>query len=700
MNKFLRSIQNEIVIIVFAFICFHFLWYDPYSMKWDMSEQYLPWRYFIGKCLQNQTLPFWNPFQNGGYPTFADPQSAIWYYPSWLIGSIVGYKMNIVELEVLGFIILSGLGFYRLATKIGYTKKSSLLVSSAYMCSGFIVGNAQHMTWIAAAAWIPWLFYYYLSIRKEIINYYLAWFLIILYLYLSSSYPAFIIVTTYIIFIDQLVLFIRSNQKINFITRRIIFTLLCIIISIPILYSIFISKDYFSRGDGITLFKALQHPFSWQSMLSFVAPFSSFKNTALFNTDISMSNAYVGIFTILLFTTSLFWTKTKRSLLWLGLLILFLIIGFGEQTPLRAWLYHYLPGFNLFRFPALFRLFSIIFLLLYIAEQFDYFIHNFDTYKQKFRFVIIIFLLVFTGILVFNIQSWHPFQVLSLTTLEKSFNNTNFYQHLTFQLSIQCIIIVLIVLLRTKKLFNQYILIIFLLDLFISVRLNAMATMVVGTKSKQIDEVITKAPKKIIIPIIQKLNSVTDQRYEYRWPLNWNMNCYFGEIAIDGYNPFVLKTFNSLSDSKLRDSIWENAWFYTPNSIVYSDTPQALNSRMAWQLNPKKHDTLFLQAASNIQVKEFKPNKIVLDYTSDSTSALVLAQNPFPGWSASIDQNPVEITIVNFSQQLIHLKEGRHTVIWKFENQILNYILYIHMFLFVALLGFASLKSFQSSRKN
>ena len=81
MNKHIKLNLNYFIIIVFALICYQFLWLQPFSMKWDLAEQYLPWRYFLGKSLQNGEIPFWNSFQLGGYPTFADPQSGFWYYP-------------------------------------------------------------------------------------------------------------------------------------------------------------------------------------------------------------------------------------------------------------------------------------------------------------------------------------------------------------------------------------------------------------------------------------------------------------------------------------------------------------------------------------------------------------------------------------------------------------------------------------------
>jgi len=42
------------------------------SLKWDVMDCYLPWRYHVGECLQNGIFPFWNPYTHCGYPIHAD----------------------------------------------------------------------------------------------------------------------------------------------------------------------------------------------------------------------------------------------------------------------------------------------------------------------------------------------------------------------------------------------------------------------------------------------------------------------------------------------------------------------------------------------------------------------------------------------------------------------------------------------------
>lgn len=692
MNKILRNNFQILFILFFGLICYYFLWLNPFSMKWDLAEQYLPWRHFLGKSLLNETIPFWNPFQLGGYPSYADPQSGFWYYPTWVIGMLFGYSMRVIELEVLALIILAGIGFYKLLLKLEVHKNTALLFSISYMCSGFIVGNAQHLTWISASAWLPWLFYHYLYIRNDIKNLNTIWFLIVLYLFISSSYPAFAIVSAYLMFFDQVILFLKSKQKLYFLIHKSLLLFLIIIVLFPIIYSLDTSIDYFSRGDSLSLKKVLQHPFSWQSLLSLIAPFASFKNPELFKTDISMSNAYIGIFPIIIILLSFINASIKKNSSWLLLAFLFLLVGFGEQTPLRAILYEYLPGFNLFRFPALFRLFFIISILIYSAKQYE----SINFYSKKSIYLLISILSVLIVSIILNLNSWHPFQITSLTKLYKEFETTTFIQHIIYQFAFLSIFILLIIWIVAKKKSVNFIILLCCIELLISVRLNAMATMVLETRTVEVDQLISSAPETFVTPNNSPLVNNIDQNYEYRWPLNWNMNCYFGQIAIDGYNPFVLKTFNSLSDSKLKDSIWKNGWYYLVDSILICDTPNSINSNDAWvDINTPRNFNSTHESSTHSEISNinFSPTKFQFDINSEKGSNVVFAQNPYYGWKSFIDEQETEITTVNFAHQLIQVPKGKHKVKWVFDDKTLKFILLSHIIIFSVLLLFVSFKN-------
>ena len=647
MKKINYKIDYHIILLIlFVLVTYHFMWYNPYSMKWDMAEQYLPWRFFISKSINNGSFPFWNPYQLGGYPTFADPQSGVWYYPTWVISLLFGYTMSIIQLEILFALVFGCIGFYKLSKSLNFSKSISSILAISYISSGFIVGNAQHLTWIYAAVFIPWLIYYYIQFRTTLKKLSLLPFLIINYFFLSSSYPAFAIIFYYIIGIDQLILFIKDLDKFEFIKQRIIWLLLFMLTTLPISYSVISSSEYFSRGSGITLERALQHPFSINSTLSFLFPFSTFKNPDFFKTDLSMANGYFGLLGFLFLIFGCVRKLKKNEILLIGLSTLFLLLSFGSETPLRELFYNYLPGFNLFRFPSLFRLFFIITSLLFVGYTIQYIV-NFNKWKD-YRLFLSLLLLLSILILILNNS-----EVVHVNNLE----NFSFLQHIYFQLIIHSALLMILII--NKKLNLYYLFFVIAIDMFVSVNLNSHASMVLDIKSEQVDNLIKNKDQIINVPSTTPLISHIDQSYQYRWPLNWNMNCYFGEIATDGYNPFVLKTFNNLSESKIRDSIWTKPFYYLSN-----------------------------EENTSTEIISFKPDNIQLKIYTDTNNILTIAQNPYPGWSVYVNNKKSEIFISNISHQSVKIQKGENIIEWKYSNSVINNLFILHLLILLALLTY------------
>src|SRR5689334_9352653 len=51
----------------------------------DIHELFYPWYLHVQRALTQGRIPFWDPYQFGGYPFLSNPQVALFYPPSWLI---------------------------------------------------------------------------------------------------------------------------------------------------------------------------------------------------------------------------------------------------------------------------------------------------------------------------------------------------------------------------------------------------------------------------------------------------------------------------------------------------------------------------------------------------------------------------------------------------------------------------------------
>ncbi len=105
-------------------------------------------------------LAQWNPTFGAGRPVGADPLTAMWYPPSFLV-HILSLRDYFLAL-MLGHLMLAGAGMLVVARRVaGLAPGAALLAAVAFELSPRMLGHlgAGHLTMIQAVAWLPWLLY-------------------------------------------------------------------------------------------------------------------------------------------------------------------------------------------------------------------------------------------------------------------------------------------------------------------------------------------------------------------------------------------------------------------------------------------------------------------------------------------------------------------------------------------------------------
>lgn len=123
----------------------------------DELLYYLPSRTFLHETLRAGFWPFMNPWVGLGRPYLADPQSAVFYPPTWLFGvmpPIQAYPVLLWAHYSLAFY-----GMYRLLRAQGCYPRDSVFGATAFALSGFLLGHRAHFTMICAVAWAPFVFW-------------------------------------------------------------------------------------------------------------------------------------------------------------------------------------------------------------------------------------------------------------------------------------------------------------------------------------------------------------------------------------------------------------------------------------------------------------------------------------------------------------------------------------------------------------
>lgn len=126
------------------------------SFNPDCLTSYYPRRAFLHDAWRDGELPFWNPYSFCGTPFLADPQAQALYPPSWLVLPLdPGYAMGVFLFLHLA---VAGAGMALLLRRHAADLRVAVLGGCAFAVSGFFAKHFGLPSFLATAAWLPWVF--------------------------------------------------------------------------------------------------------------------------------------------------------------------------------------------------------------------------------------------------------------------------------------------------------------------------------------------------------------------------------------------------------------------------------------------------------------------------------------------------------------------------------------------------------------
>jgi hypothetical protein len=120
----------------------------------DNVEAYYPRRAFATRRIGERDLPLWDAWTAGGTPFFADPQVGLFYPPNWPL--FLGDPAEGMGLFLLMHFALAGAGAFLFLRRIGVPRAAALVGGVAFMWNGFFVTRTGHPTVVASCSWLPW----------------------------------------------------------------------------------------------------------------------------------------------------------------------------------------------------------------------------------------------------------------------------------------------------------------------------------------------------------------------------------------------------------------------------------------------------------------------------------------------------------------------------------------------------------------
>jgi uncharacterized membrane protein YfhO len=70
--------------------------------------------------------------------------------------------------------------------------------------------------------------------------------------------------------------------------------------------------------------------------------------------------------------------------------------------------------------------------------------------------------------------------------------------------------------------------------------------------------------------------------------------------------------------------------------------------------------------ASIVKITSYEPNQLKYDVNSDKGGVIVFSEIYYPGWTATVDGEPVELGRVNYILRALNVKPGKHEVVLSF----------------------------------
>ncbi|MFO7895153.1 MAG: YfhO family protein [Longimicrobiales bacterium] len=99
------------------------------------------------------------------------------------------------------------------------------------------------------------------------------------------------------------------------------------------------------------------------------------------------------------------------------------------------------------------------------------------------------------------------------------------------------------------------------------------------------------------------------------------------------------------------------------------------------------------------ELLEYTPNRVVVETEADAPSLLVLADNMYEGWEATVDGEPARVLLTNHTFRGVMVDEGRHEVTFRFRPAGLIVGLWIYALGSLLLVGYGLFLAFRSWRR-
>lgn len=714
--------SNYLLLLIVCLLAYWPLSLGIFSVKNDAIHYFLPYRYSISEAIRSGHLPLWSPYLYTGYPVQGDMQSGAWNPVVWIFSLISRYDLTLFHYENLLYIFLSGIGMYKLCNRIVSHSTTALVTGITYMLCGFML-SGQLINWLAAAAFFPFVIYYYLQLTdsfswKPSIKTGIA-----LYLLLTAGYPSFFIITGYIL----LILFILTcisqwkNKKTStgswkkLIATHLLLAAVFTGLSLPAIVSYVDLLPYYQRGGGTSFAETIINSFDWKHFLSFLFPSSIGASDVSSATDVTMRNVYIGLLPILLLL-AIPPAKNRRNILLAVLSVAAILFSMGDLTPFRKICYQLVPLMNTFRHPAQVRMFLLVGLLLLAAPSLKKLLAGELSAAELKRLKTIVaiagvLILVITLVAAFSSQVLRNMSGLSAassrTILKSLIDAVSLPDALFLNGLIQFLFLLLVLILLVRKSNPaRSIAFIHVCNMLLLAQLILPLTFVSKNSPRPLNTFIHDAATGFPVSGLDRSlqeNSVTGLNDSIVTRQPYFYNKLVGISKITNSPSFLTEEENFLQTDLLYKYVASKPVYYLADTVLSLKDTVLLQSPLPGNpvfLEGSLPGVDTLSAKHEARLTDLSPNQFTLETKSEGQTILALTQSFHSDWKVSIDGQAATLLKTNMSFMGTIVPPGSHVVEFTFKPNRTLIALVIELITLLLLVLAGGLSLWQKRRIN
>ena len=668
----------------------------------DTINCWLPWRWLVAQSLQDGHLPSWAPYHQFGYPLYADLQGPSWNIEAIALGGTVGHTAYTLQVLFLAYVTIGGVGMMRFSRTLHGDPTVALVTGMAYALGGFFTGHQMHFYTVISAAWLPWCFDAVVRMLRTPGVMVAVEAAVVHYLLLTGGNHTFTIMAAYLyaaLVVAYMVRAFRINGRdgvLRILGAGALALGLVVLLACGTLYALWEVTPRMSRGDGLDLAMASVEPFTVGALRSLFMPYAVGGDRDLVGTDAPMANGYMGVL-VLVFAC----LACLRRCSWVEYVLLAFgglaaLAAFGPALPVHGWLWAHVPGMDLFRFPAYFRWFTWLAVVVLAGGSLRaWFNGGLSARTVSAALWVGLGCTFIAGITLigegkgpsspayglFEGMRWRGAQERAVWCLLLTAPALGLAAWLA----------------RRRALHAVWVLALVFVEMGWNTTLAQWDTAVSDRRPALLQRRLNALPEGPVVPVLEPMRTTPDDGSELHY-LMYNTQDYLGQPVHGGYNSFRLAGAEDLASRHpaLLEAMGHQPLVYFADSVM--EVPLAGMSAIG---NPPDSGLVVIERGGGLEVPScagkgavrmlgFDHGRVRVGTERACDGLLVLQQAHYPGWQVHVDDRPASVLRVNTAAMATVVPAGAHVVEFRFhkpELRILSGISMIGLFSALILLA-------------